>query len=303
MVTLDNMEKTIICAEIGLNYAYGPTHTAFMYNVKKLIDAAVVAGVDYVKFQKRDPESCIPPAERPKAKSVPWRKEETTYFQYKLDVELTQAQYDEIDEYCREKEIGWFASVWDKKSVDFMRRFHTKLPNGKWGVMIKIPSALINDLDLVEYAKDSSDFLLISTGMSTQEEIDLAITEGQPDVVFHTNSTYPSPIEELNLDYITYLDHINRGHDFQKKFEVGYSGHEYGLTTTIAATLLGARWIERHITLDRSLWGSDQLASVEPQGLIKLVKSIRDIESARGGYGPRKVLKSELAKRKTLRGK
>lgn len=292
-----------IIAEIGLNYAYGSTSADFMYNIKRLIDAAVTAGVDYVKFQKRDPESCIPPAERPKAKHVPWRKEETTYFQYKLDVELTQAQYDEIDEYCREKEIGWFASVWDKPSVDFMRRFHTKLPNGKWGVMIKIPSALINDLDLVEYAKDSSDFLLISTGMSTQEEIDLAITEGQPDVVFHTNSTYPSPIEELNLDYITYLDHINRGHDFQKKFAVGYSGHEYGLTTTIAATLLGAKWIERHITLDRSLWGSDQLASVEPQGLIKLVKSIRDIESARGGYGPRTVLKSELAKRKTLRGK
>jgi N-acetylneuraminate synthase len=139
--------------------------------------------------------------------------------------------------------------------------------------------------------------------MSTQKEIDLAIQIGKPDVVFHTNSTYPAPNSELNLDYLVYLDHINRGNDFEKKFEVGYSGHEFGLTTTIAATLLGARWIERHITLDRSLWGSDQIASVEPQGLIKLVKSIRDIESARGGYGPREVLNSELEKRKTLRGK
>jgi len=297
------MEKVKICAEIGLNYAYGSDTTKFIDNIKRLIDIAVISGADYVKFQKRDPELCIPVAERDKVKRVPWRKEETTYFQYKLDIELTRDQYDIIDDYCREKEIGWFVSVWDKNSVDFMRRFHTKLPNGKWGIMLKIPSALITDLDLVQYARDNSDFLLISTGMSTQKQIDLAISEGKPDVVFHTNSTYPSPISELNLDYITYLTHINKGHDFDKPFSVGYSGHEFGLTTTIAATLLGAEWIERHITLDRSFWGSDQIASVEPQGLIKLIKSIRDIETSRGGYGPRTILKSELEKLKTLRGK
>lgn len=296
------LKNAIVCAEIGINYAYGTDVTKFISNVKKLIDIAAIAGADYVKFQKRDPDTCVPAAEKSKAKSVPWRKEETTYLQYKLDIEFTQEQYDIIDDYCIEKGIGWFASVWDKKSVDFMRRYHTRLPSGKGGIMIKIPSALINDLDLVEYARDCSDFLLISTGMSTQKEIDLAIEIGRPDVVFHTNSTYPSPIEDLNLDYITYLNHISRSGDFEKKFEVGYSGHEFGLTTTVAATLLGARWIERHITLDRTLWGSDQMASVEPQGLIKLIKSIRDIESARGGYGERKVLKSELAKRKTLRG-
>jgi N-acetylneuraminate synthase len=167
--------------------------------------------------------------------------------------------------------------------------------------MLKIPSALINDLELVEYAKDCSDFLLISTGMSDQSDIDLAIEAGEPDVVFHTNSTYPSPIHELNLDYIQYLAHISS--EFKKKYEVGYSGHEFGLITTIGATLIGAKWIERHVTLDRSLWGSDQMASVEPQGLIKLVKSIRDLESARGGYGVRSVYKSELEKRKSLRGK
>lgn len=295
--------KTKIIAEIGINYAYGTTIDKFLANAMKLIDVASIAGVDYVKFQKRTPELCVPQAERLKAKNVPWRKEETTYFQYKLDIEFEREAYKEIDKYCDSKGMKWFASVWDKGAVDFMRGFETMLPNGKWGVMTKIPSALINDLNLVEYARENSDFLLISTGMSTQEEIDLAISAGRPDVVFHTNSTYPSPIEELNLDYITYLNHVNKGNDFEKKFEVGYSGHEFGLTTTVAATLLGATWVERHITLDRSLWGSDQMASVEPQGLIKLVKSIRDVEAARGGYGPREVIASELAKRKTLRGK
>lgn len=290
-----------IIAEIGLNYAYGLHTSQFIDNIKKLIDVAVISGADYVKFQKRDPEICIPEKERNKPKYVPWRKEETTYFQYKLDIELNQEQYDIIDDYCREKGIGWFASVWDKNSVDFMRRYVTKLPNGKHGIMTKIPSALITNLELVEYARDCSDFTLISTGMSTQEEIDEAIHVGNPDVVFHTNSTYPAPITDLNLNYIIYLTHISQ--EFKKKFDVGYSGHEFGLTTTIAASLLGANWIERHITLDRSLWGSDQVCSVEPQGFIKLVKSIRDIESARGEYGPREVLKSELEKRKSLRGK
>jgi N-acetylneuraminate synthase len=298
---MKHVNKTLIIAEIGINFAFGKSQADFMDNVKKLIDAAVAAGCDYVKFQKRNPEDCIPKAEWNKAKQVPWRAEETTYLQYKKDIELWDSEFDQIDEYCREKGILWFASVWDKASIDFMRQYHTKLPNGKIGVMIKIPSALINDLDLVLYAKESSDFLLISTGMSTQREIDDAISVGEPDVVFHTNSTYPSPVEELNLDYITYLQHIRC--EFIKAYTVGYSGHEFGLSTTVAANMLGAEWIERHLTLDRTLWGSDQMASVEPAGMVKLVKSIRDIECARGGYGARKVLASEKAKRKTLRGK
>lgn len=295
--------KTLIIAEIGINYAYGTSISNFLDNIKKLIDVAAVAGADYVKFQKRDPLICVPKTESTKPKMVPWRKETTTYLQYKLDIELDADTYREIDDYCLTKKINWFTSVWDKNSVDVMSKFQTLLPNGKWGTMLKVPSALIHDLELVEYARESSDFLLISTGMSTQEEIDEAIRAGRPNVVFHTNSTYPAPNSELNLDYLVYLTHMDKGHDFENRFDVGYSGHEFGLTTTIAATLLGATWIERHITLDRSLWGSDQIASVEPQGLIKLVKSIRDIESARGGYGPREVLKSELEKRKTLRGK
>jgi N-acetylneuraminate synthase len=295
------MDKTKVIAEIGLNYAYGTDVTAFMTNVKRLIDVAVIAGCDYVKFQKRTPEVCVPSSEKSKPKSVPWRKEETTYLQYKKDIELWEREYDEVDDYCREKGINWFASVWDKDSVDFMRRYHTLLPNGKRGVMVKIPSASITDLDLLAYANECCDEVVISTGMSNQKEIDLAIMTANPGVVFHTNSTYPSPNNELNLDYITYLKHISS--EFDRAFEVGYSGHEFGLTTTVAASVIGASWIERHITLDRTFWGSDQMASVEPQGLIKLVKSIRDVESSRGGYGARKVLPSEMEKRKTLRGK
>ena len=296
------MTNTKIIAEIGINFAYGTDKSQFLNNVKRLIDVASISGCDYVKFQKRDPNICVPDAQKSAPKRVPWRSEETTYLQYKIDSELSLDDYKEIDNYCESKGIKWFASVWDKNSVDFMRKFEVLLPSGKWGVMMKVPSALINNLELIEYAKDNSDFLIISTGMSTQREIDLAIEVCGPDVVMHTNSTYPSPIEELNLDYITYLKHISQSKEFRREFEIGYSGHEFGLTTTVAAYMLGAQWIERHITLDRSLWGSDQMASVEPQGLIKLVKSIRDIEKARGGYGPRKILNSELEKLKSLRG-
>jgi N-acetylneuraminate synthase len=294
--------KSKIIAEIGINFAYGTDRSQFLNNVKKLIDVASIAGCDYVKFQKRDPNMCVPVAQKSSPKRVPWRGSETTYLQYKLDSELTLDEYKAIDDYCELKNMRWFASAWDKNSVDFMSKFETLLPTNKWGTMLKIPSALINNLELIEYARENCDFLIISTGMSTQDQIDTAIRVSRPDVVMHTNSTYPSPVEELNLDYITYLNHISKGGDFEKPFAVGYSGHEFGLTTTVAATVLGASWIERHITLDRSLWGSDQMASVEPQGLIKLVKSIRDVELARGGYGPREILRSELEKLKTLRG-
>jgi|LakMenEpi03Aug12_release.lakeMendotaPanAssembly.Ray.scaffolds.fasta_scaffold393630_3 N-acetylneuraminate synthase len=296
-------QRVNVIAEIGINYAYGESEYLFLDHVKGLITAAAAAKVDYVKFQKRDPESCVPLNQQSVPKQVPWRPEPTTYLQYKKDIELSIPHYQEIEEFCSKLRLRWFASVWDKRSVDEMSRFQTLLPNNKWGTMMKVPSALIHDLDLLQYARDSSDFLIISTGMSTQAEIDRAIEVGLPDVVMHTNSTYPSPVEELNLDYITYLRHINQSGDFEKKFEVGYSGHEFGLTTTVAAVVLGATWIERHITLDRTLWGSDQMASVEPQGMAKLVKSIRDVERSRGGYGPREVLSSELDKRKALRGK
>jgi len=287
------MKITKIVAEIGLNYAYGNDKSKFLDNAKKLIDAAYLAGCNWVKFQKRNPDICVPEEQKNKPKLVPWREEETTYIQYKHDIEFGKKEYDEIDRYCIEKGIGWFASVWDKQSIEFIEQNYSNYGS----VIMKIPSALINDIYLCSYARDKSDFLIVSTGMSTEEEVFKCVNSCYPDVVMHTNSSYPSKVEELNLEYITWLKE-----KYPNK-EIGYSGHEFGLVTTMAATMLGATWVERHITLDRTNWGSDQMASVEPGGLIKLVKGIRDIERSMGGYGPRQVLGSELEKLKSLRKK
>lgn len=267
-----------IIGEIGIN------HNGDLDLCKKIIDSAVLAGCDYVKFQKRNPDICVPEEQKSKPKSTPWG--EITYLEYKYKVEFGKKEYDEIDKYCKEKKIGWFASVWDKDSVDFMSQYNS---------ISKIPSALITNKELVEYARSKFDYLIISTGMSTEEEIELAVEYSNPDVIMHTNSTYPSPIDELNLEYLHWLKN-------KYKRETGYSGHEYGLVTTFATIPMGVTWVERHITLDRTMWGSDQVASVEPAGLIKLVKGIRDIEKSLGGNSKRQLLRNELSKRKSLRG-
>ncbi len=271
--------KRKIIAEIGIN------HNGSLELAKRLIDMAYLAGCDYVKFQKRSPEDCVPPEQKQKLRETPWGK--IPYIDYKHKLEFNHEEYQEISRYCSEKGIEWFASVWDIPSVDFMKQYCS---------IAKIPSALITNIELLNYARESFDTLIISTGMSTEKEIEQAMEQGKPEVVMHTNSTYPSPIEELNLKYI---------HHLAEKYpdtQIGYSGHEYGLVPTFAAVAMGAEWVERHITLDRSMWGSDQLASIENIGLIKLVKGIRDIEKAEGDSGPRQLLDSELSKRKSLRG-
>ena len=276
--------RTKFIGEIGIN------HNGSLELAKKLIDVAVVAGCDYVKFQKRNPDVCVPEEQKNKQKSTPWG--EMTYLEYKYKTEFGKEEYDEIARYCKEKGIGWFASVWDKDSVDFMVNYKT---NGR--VIMKIPSALITDDELIKYARENSDYLMVSTGMSDENEILHCVNICKPDLIFHTNSTYPSPVDELNLGYITWLK------DKHKDIEIGYSGHEFGLVTTFGAVMLGATWVERHITLDRTMWGSDQMASVEPTGLIKLIKGIRDLEkSTVSGNAPRAVIGSELSKRKSLRG-
>jgi len=269
-----------IIAEIGIN------HNGDIDIAKKLIDIAVVAGCDYAKFQKRTPDICVPEPQKNKMRSTPWG--EVKYIDYKKKIEFEKAEYDELYDYVKDKPIEIFASVWDKPSVDFMKQY---------GGPMKIGSALITDTGLCKYARENTDLLIISTGMSTEKEIDNCISVCNPDVIMHTNSSYPSKIEELNLSYIHHLK------ERYSSKEIGYSGHEYGLVTTFASVALGATWVERHVTLDRSMWGSDQLASVEPIGLMKLVKGIRDIEKSIGNVGPREVLGSELAKRKSLRGK
>ena len=273
------MKKTKIIAEIGIN------HNGSVELAKRLIDTAVVAGCDFAKFQKRTPDICVPEDQKLKLRETPWGT--ISYIDYKKKIEFEKEEYDELYSYIKDKPIEIFASVWDKESSDFM---------SKYTDYAKIPSALITNHELCRHARDSFKTLIISTGMSTEKEIEECMKICQPDVIMHTNSTYPTPIKELNLGYIAWLK------DKWSDKEVGYSGHEYGLVTTFAAVAMGSTWVERHITLDRTMWGSDHIASVEPQGLIKLVKGIRDIELSLGTGGPRVCAGGELDKRKSLRG-
>lgn len=246
-----------IIAEIGIN------HNGDIKLCKNLMECAKKCGADFVKIQKRNPDVCVPEEQKNILKKTPWG--EITYIEYKKKIEFNEEQIIELCNYAKEIDINFFASVWDKDSVDLMSKY-TKIG--------KIGSALINDIELCKYARQKFDFLIISTGMSTEKEIEDCINNCLPDVIMHTNSTYPCEVEDLNLNYIHYLK--NKWSDY----EIGYSGHEFGLVTTFAAVAMGATWIERHITIDRNMWGSDQLSSIEPNGLYKLVKGIRDIEKA-----------------------
>ena len=288
------MNKTYIIAEIGLNYAYGKDKDKFLSNAKKLIDVAVIAGCDAVKFQKRDPDVCVPEHQKLKEKTVPWEEKITSYIQYKKDIEFDKEQYDEIDRYCKEKGIDWSASPWDMNSAKFLNDNY----NLPW---IKIASASITDLDLVDYCAQNFKKIIISTGMSKVSEISNAmeiLKKHRPSnsVILHCNSSYPAHVKDLNLSYILKL---KQQYPWAK---CGYSGHEFGLTTSMSAIYLGAEYIERHITLSRDLWGSDQMASIEPQGLFKLVKGIRDLELAYGD-GEKRITEEEEKKRESLRKK
>jgi N-acetylneuraminate synthase len=275
------MKHISIIAEIGIN-ANGN-----LQNVFKLIDIAKFAGCDYVKFQKRNPDVCVPEEQKSILKQTPWG--EMTYLEYKHRIEFNEKDYNDIDEYCKNIGIKWFASAWDKDSIDFLSKLNCEI--------IKIPSALATDIKLMKYARKNANQLLISTGMLNEKDVEYIAEHIKPDVLFHTNSTYPCPSEDLNLQYISWLQD-NYKND---KLEIGYSGHENGLTTTFAAAALGITWIERHICLSHQDWGSDQACSLEPVGLIKLVKGIRDIELSLRGYGPREITKGELIKLKSLR--
>lgn len=272
-------DSTNIIAEIGIN------HNGSIEICKKLISIAATAGCQYVKIQKRNPDICVPENQKNTIKSTPWG--EMTYLEYKKKIEFDENQIKELKKYSNQFDIVFFASVWDNDSVDIMKNYST---------IAKIPSALITNLDLCKYARKNFQKLIISTGMSTEEEIEKCVNICEPDVIMHTNSTYPSPISELNLNYIKWLKN-----KWNNK-EIGYSGHEYGLIPTFVAVALGSKWIERHITLDHNMWGSDHLSSLEPSAVFKLVKGIRDTESSLGGYiGPRELFDTEKIKKKTLR--
>jgi N-acetylneuraminate synthase len=271
---------TQIIAEVGIN------HNGSMDTAKELIMLSKVAGCDYVKIQKRNPDKCVPEHQKSKLRQTPWG--EMTYIEYKHRIEFSEEQIKELVDYSDGVGIKFFASVWDLDSVDIMSKY-TKIG--------KIPSALITNLELCHYAREKFDFLIISTGMSTETEIEQCVAKCRPDVIMHSNSTYPCMVEHLNLRYIEHL------REKYPQTSIGYSGHEFGLVTSFASVALGATWLERHITLDRNMWGSDQKSSIEPSGLIKLVKGVRDIEKAIQ-YPPseRILFEGELSKRKSLRG-
>jgi N-acetylneuraminate synthase len=272
-------EPCFVIAEIGLN------HNGDIGVAKKLIDAAMLAGCDAVKFQKRTPELCVPPEQRDVQRETPWGT--MTYMEYRRRVEFGQKEYAEIDRYCQEKGINWFASCWDEPSIDFIERFSPSC--------YKVASASLTDMKLLAHAGATGRPIIISTGMSTIEEIDNAVAQLDPErlLIAHATSTYPCSPEELNLRMIGTLKQ-------RYSAPVGYSGHEVGLQTTCAAVVLGACFVERHITLDRAMWGSDQAASVEPGGFSRLVRDIRTIERAMGD-GHKRVYDSELPIRAKLR--
>jgi len=249
------MMKVNIIAEIGIN------HNGSIDVAKQLIDVAATAGCDYVKFQKRDPDTCVPESQKNKIRNTPWG--EMTYLEYKHRIEFDKDQYDEIDSYCNYRRIKWFVSVWDTISADIMTRYSD---------MTKIPSALITNQTLRRHVANKYTNVLVSTGMSTEAEIESCIDDVKPDVIMHTNSTYPAPHKDLNLNYIHWL------RNKYPEADIGYSGHEYGLTPTFAAVACGATWIERHVTLNHDMWGSDHSSSIEPAAVFKLVKGIRDLE-------------------------
>lgn len=285
-ITLNNLRKIgsgqpcYVIAEIGIN------HNGDLEVAKRLIQEAANAGCDAVKFQKRTPEVCTPREEWDRMRDTPWGR--MKYIDYRYKVEFDFSCYQVIDQYCKECGIGWFASCWDEESVDFMEQFETP--------MYKAASASLTDIALLKKMKLTGKPLVLSTGMSTLDQIIQAIEQLGLDniMIAHSTSSYPCPLEELNLKMLNtlmemYPDNI-----------IGYSGHETGLATTLAAVAMGAAFIERHFTLDRAMWGSDQAASVEIEGMRRLVRDIRDIEKAFGD-GIKKVYESELAPMKRLR--
>jgi len=271
---------TFVIAEVGIN------HNGDLNLAKQMIDAAVHAGADAVKFQKRTPEVATPPEQQKQMRETPWGY--ITYLEYRYKVEFDEKQYAEIDKYCREKKIAWMVSVWDEPSVDFMEKFDTPA--------YKIPSASLTDYGLIRKARATSRPVILSSGMSTMEQIKKGVSAaGEKDLVLmHCTSTYPCEPEELNLKMVETL---------RREFPnvpIGYSGHEVGLVPSAVAVALGACMVERHLTLDRAMWGSDQAASVEPGGFERLVKYIRVTEAALGD-GVKKVYESERPSLKKLR--
>jgi len=269
-------------AEIGIN------HNGSLDDAKKLIDMANICDTDAVKFQKRTPDICVPEDKKRMIYETPWG--EIPYIDYKKKIEFWEPEYKEIEKYCKSKNIIWFASPWDLLSVEFLEKFDVPC--------YKIPSAKLTDRDLLEKISSLNKPIFLSLGMSTEEEIEKAveILKDNELILLHCNSSYPAPDMDLNLNYILtlkekYPEHI-----------IGYSGHEHGISASFLAANLGAKVIERHITLDRAMWGSDQAASLGISGLRRLIRDLRKLELWKGD-GIKKVTEAEKIIKEKLRNK
>jgi N-acetylneuraminate synthase len=271
-------EPCFIIAEIGIN------HNGNIDLAKRLISVAVAAGCDAVKFQKRTVSVVYSPEELAKPRENPFGP---TNGDLKYGLEFEQEEYEEIDRFCKSVKMCWFASPWDEGSVDFLERFD--LP------CYKIASASLTDDNLLRHVRKTGKPIILSTGMSTYEEIDHAVEVLGKDelVLMHTTSTYPAYYEELNLRAIPTMAQ-------RYGVPIGYSGHETGIPTSVCAAALGACSVERHITMDRAGWGSDQAASLEPNGITRLVRDVRLWEQAKGD-GNKRVYGREFPIIKKLR--
>ena len=273
-------EPVFVIAELGIN------HNGSLEIAKKMIDGAVFAGCDAVKFQKRTPELCVPKDQWDVQRETPWGR--MSYIEYRHKIEFNKDEFAELVEYCKGKKILWFASCWDENALEFIQQFDPSV--------YKIASPCLTDHELLELHRDLEKPVILSTGMSTMDEIvdSIKVLDTKKLLIAHSTSSYPCKNSELNLKMISTL---------KEKYPhtpIGYSGHETGLAPTWAAVALGASFVERHITLDRAMWGTDQAASVEILGMMRLVSNIRDIEASLGD-GIKKVYESEMSARKKLR--
>ena len=272
-------------AEIGIN------HNGSLDIAKRLIDMDSMLDTDAVKFQKRTPEICVPEHKKNEIKETPWGL--MTYLEYRKKLEFGTNEYREINEYCKSKKIIWFASVWDIHSIEFLEKFNVPV--------YKIPSAKLTDKELLEHVAKTEKPIFLSTGGSTLEQIKKAVhilekTSQNPLVIMHCNSSYPANDNELNLKVIQILKKIFPNHI------IGYSGHEKGITASIVAAVLGAKVIERHITLDRIMWGTDHAASLEFPGLRRLIRDLKKLPIWLGD-GIKRVYESEKLVMEKLRNK
>jgi len=259
------LKKPFLIAEIGIN------HNGSITFAKQLIDLAVKYNFDCVKFQKRDPDICVPEKQKEMIRETPWGM--MTYLDYKKKIEFEKKEFNEIDKYCRERKIKWTASAWDLNSQNFLKQYRLKYN--------KIASAMITNLEFLEAVAKEKKYTFISTGMCSLKDISKAVNIFKKQkckfTLLHCVSTYPAPINKLNLNTILTLKR-------KYKCDIGYSGHESSVTPSIIAYIIGATVIERHITLDRSMWGTDQSASLEETG-IKSFSSLLNVAKSVFGNG------------------